>query len=238
VRPARRGASRPDLAGTRVGRPGGQHCELGLLELGDADGAAVDLQSTGAVAVPDGVVDVAAYGAGALMLAADGVVLPIGGDALGQVAGGQRLASDGARVVVATADAVVDLDGSVALAVGGGNAVAIAGPRVAIANASGVHLVRSGAAVQALGVAHGAHSVAFFGGSLYVGSRAGGLFVVDAPDNATLRSLRPSLRARTLQAGGRGLVVAADLFVAASEDGADFVTRDLGSLLRSFDKAG
>ena len=43
---------------------------------------------------------------------------------------------------------------------------------------------------------------------------------------------RPSLRAHTLAVRGGVLAVASDLFVATSDDGLDFSTRDLTSFVR------
>jgi hypothetical protein len=151
---------------------------------------------------------------------------------LGTVPGGLRLASDGTRVVVATATGVATLDGATALPAGG-QAVAVARGRVAVGDPRGL-LVGDPRGTRRLAVAHGVHSLAFLGDALFVGSRAGGLFVLDGD---ALRSVRPSLRARTLQATRGGLIVASDLFVATSADGVDFATRDLASIVRLLERA-
>ena len=70
-------------------------------------------------------------------------------------------------------------------------------------------------------------------GRWFCGSNQGGLAVVD--DNA-VRPLRPSLRAHQLTPVGHGLLVVSDLFVATSDDGLDFVSRDLAPYVRLAEK--
>jgi len=209
------------------------------------DGRLASLRTDGEAAVVDvvarGVLDIAAHGSGAVSLDDAGGVRAVvhsegtTADAavpIATVPGGLRLASDGTRVVVATATAVVSLDGVPPLSAGG-QAVAVAGGRVAVGDPRGL-LVGDARGTRRLAVAHGVHSLAFLGDALFVGSRARGLFVLDGD---ALRSVRPSLRARTLQTSGGGLVVASDLFVATSEDGVDFATRDLASIVRLLERS-
>jgi hypothetical protein len=182
------------------------------------------------------VVDVVPHGQGAVAVDAAGDVFVVdaagtAGPTLGRIDGARRVASDGVRVVVAAPESVVTPEGRAVLDVSG-HALAVTGTRVAVGDDRGVTLLVAGA-THRLNVPHGAHSLAFLGPRLFVGSRASGLFVVD---DEGLRSLRPSLRARTLQAAGDELIVASDLFVAWG-DGLDLATRDLGGFVRLLDRS-
>jgi hypothetical protein len=202
-----------------------------------ADRRLVRLDDDKATVVRDDIVDAAPHGEGAVALDAAGNVALLGASAtiLGAVAGGSRVASDGQRVVVASSDGVFDVAGRRLLA-RGGTAVAVAGDRIAVVDGRDVHVVRGGTTVN-FGVAHELHSVALVDGRLFVGSRAAGLFVlVDGDDR--VRPLRPSLRARALHAFGPRLIVASDLLVATSDDGEEFVARDLAGFVRLAEKRG
>lgn len=200
-----------------------------------ADDRLVRLDGDAVVTVLEGVKDVAAHGSGAVVLDAAGKVMLLGATSapLGAVSGGVRIASDGTRVVVATADGVFDVGGKRVLD-RGGSAVAVADNRVAVVDGRDLVVSRDGLAT-AFSVAHELHSVAVFAGRVFVGSRAAGLFVlVDGDDR--VRPLRPSLRARTLRVGGGRLLVASDLLMASSDDGEDFVSRDLAGFVRLAEK--
>jgi hypothetical protein len=82
-------------------------------------------------------------------------------------------------------------------------------------------------------LAHPAHALCFAFGSCFVGSQVNGLSVVD---DAGLRSLRPSLRAHALSLVDDGLLVVADLMLGTSDDGVDFVSRDLAAYVRLAEK--
>ncbi len=70
-------------------------------------------------------------------------------------------------------------------------------------------------------------------GRWFASSKQGGLVVVD---EGVVRPLRPSLRAHQLVAVGNGLLIVSDLFIATSDDGLDFVSRDLASYVRLAEK--
>jgi hypothetical protein len=77
--------------------------------------------------------------------------------------------------------------------------------------------------------------VALFAGQAFIGSRTGGLLVVG---DGAVRALRPSLRARALHVSCGQLVVVSDLLLGVTDDGADFVSRDLAGYVRLADKLG
>ena len=84
-------------------------------------------------------------------------------------------------------------------------------------------------------LSHPAHALCFAFGACFVGSTVSGLSVVD---EAGLRGLRPSLRAHGLAHADDGLIVIADLMLATSDDGADFISRDLAAYVRLAEKQG
>jgi hypothetical protein len=203
------------------------------------DGRLVHIRDTQAKDVAGGVVDVVAHGVGALALFADGVVATVGApvtQAFGIVPGGRRLASDGTRVVVATKDAVVDVARAVTVLEHGGDAVTVVDNIVAVVGGNHV-VVGDGRSVRTFPAPHALHSIARFAGRTFVGSRAAGLFLL-LDDDDRVRPLRPSLRARSLRVGDGRLLVTADLFVACSNDGEDFVSRDLAGFIRLAEKSG
>jgi hypothetical protein len=195
----------------------------------------VRLDGDRATVVRDDVVDLVVHGAGALTLDTAGTIATLGAatTVLGKVAGARHVASDGERVVVATEGAVVDVHGK-RVVERAGSGVALAGDDVAVIDGKTLIVTRAGAS-KTFAVAHELHSVALFARHVFVGSRAAGLFVlVDGDDR--VRPLRPSLRARSLRVVGGRLVVASDLLVATSDDGEDFVTRDLAGFVRLAEK--
>ncbi len=148
--------------------------------------------------------------------------------------------------VVRTADGVVDLDGNVRV-VGAVDAAAVdAAGTLAFARGKTLTV---GATSMALPFAahvlcHVALPAADRGapgarGRWFVGGRSGGLAVVEED---VVCVLRPSLRAHTLAAvpglpgHAGGLLVVSDLFVATSDDGVDFISRDLASYVRLAEK--
>jgi hypothetical protein len=215
-----------------------------------SDGQLLRLHNGAATLLRDGVLDLVAHGEQALTLDADGVVALLGATpatALGRVDGATLLASDGRRVVLATRDGVVTLDGdptdgsttartASALTNGPPVALAVAGDVIAAVVESSLSIAQ-GTNVRRFNVGHPLHSVACFAGRVFAGSRTAGLFVlVDGDDR--VRPLRPSLRARSLRVSGGRLVVAADLLVAVSDEGDDFVSRDLAAFIRLAEKTG
>lgn len=94
--------------------------------------------------------------------------------------------------------------------------------------------VRAGTLAPLLTAPFEIHAIALHQRRLLLASRAHGLFAVDLAVDADRRVMpfRPSLRAHTLAVRAGLLVVASDLFVATSDDGLDFLTRDLTSFVR------
>jgi hypothetical protein len=201
-----------------------------------ADGRLVRLDGDTTVPLRADVIDIVDVGDDVLVLDAAGTVTTLGAPStvLGSLPGGTRLASDGARVVVATENGVFDIDGT-RVVDRGGNAVAVAGSRVAVVHEKSLVVVDGAGRPTVFSVSHELHSVACFAGRVFVGSRAAGLFVlVDGDDR--VRPLRPSLRGRTLRVAGGALAVASDLLVATSDDGEDFDARDLAGFVRLAEK--
>ncbi len=181
--------------------------------------------SAGAV-VKTGVVDVVAAAGAALALCGDDVVDVDSGatvcrakDAIGLRGG-----------VVRTAHGVVALDGRVVVE-GAVDAAAVADAGVVFAR--GKELTIADARypmpwpVQAIAAACG---------KVFVGSKLGGLGVVDE-DVGRVVALRPSLRAHQLLPVSQGLVVVSDLLLATTDDGQDFISRDLTPMVRLVESA-
>lgn len=76
-------------------------------------------------------------------------------------------------------------------------------------------------------------AVASFGGRQFIGSRLAGLCVVE---DGVVHKLRPSVRAHHLETKHGLLVAAAPLCMATSDDGVDFLTRDLAPFVRIADQ--
>lgn len=73
---------------------------------------------------------------------------------------------------------------------------------------------------------------AVYQGRVLLASRARGLFVWAPDQGDVVAPLKPSLRAHTLVVRAGQLAVASDLFCATSDDGVEFLTRDLARFMR------
>ncbi|MDP2341346.1 MAG: hypothetical protein Q8O67_10330 [Deltaproteobacteria bacterium] len=161
-----------------------------------------------------------------LALQEDGAVVDVvTGQQLVQVAGARSIRGG----VVIAAEAVVGFDGS-RLHEGAVDVATASGARFAWSK--GKNLVVDG---RSFVLTQPAHALCFAFGECFVGSQVNGLSVVD---EAGLRSLRPSLRAHGLNVVDGGLLVVADLMLATSDDGVDFVSRDLAAYVRLAEKQG
>lgn len=81
-----------------------------------------------------------------------------------------------------------------------------------------------------------AHCVARAPGRWLLGCSVGGLLALDDDDDA-LRVRRPSLRAHQILRIGSGFAAVSDLLIATSDDGVDWLGRDLTSVVRHFSSA-
>ncbi len=153
------------------------------------------------------------------------------GEVVDVVTGAAVLRVRGARSIrggaVVTSDALYTLDG-VKAHNGPVDVAASSGHRLAWAK--GRNLVVDG---RPFVLRQPAHALCFAFGDCFVSSNISGLSVVDEHG---LRALRPSLRAHTLTVLNDGLLVVSDLMVATSEDGVDFISRDLASYVRLAEK--
>lgn len=184
------------------------------------------LKDTAGAVVKSGVADLTTTAGGALALCGDDVVdVDTGGtvcrakDAIGLRGG-----------VVRTAHGVVALDGSVVVE-GAVDAAAVVDDRVAFAR--GKELVVGAARYP---MPWPVQTIAAACGKVFVGSKLGGLGVVDV-DEARVVPLRPSLRAHQLLPVAGGLVVVSDLLLATTDDGQDFISRDLTPMVRLVESA-
>ncbi len=196
-----------------------------------SDHRLVQLGNGDAILMADDVIDVVATSGSLVALRGDGAIIDItaGGAIMARVPGGIRLACDGSRLSVLTADAVLDLHGRVVLS-GGGSAIATSDHLLAVVHGREL-LLDDGQQCRILTSSHPLACVAISGGHIFAASRTSGLLVVDESRTAFV-PLRPSLRARSLRVGSDQLVVTSDLLVATSTDGEDFLSRDLTAFIR------
>ena len=111
------------------------------------------------------------------------------------------------------------------------SAIDIAADGELLVGRGGQLLRGNGHGLHVVGEAKGGplRAVALFNGIGFAGSKVLGLF---RQDDEGFRCVRPSLRAHGLQRVNGGLLVVSDLLLSSSDDGMDFVGRDLGSYVR------
>jgi hypothetical protein len=105
-----------------------------------------------------------------------------------------------------------------------GRVMAAAGTRVLAGDVSGVKPCAT--------ASFEVDAVATFCGRQFVGSRLTGLWVIE---DGVVTKLRPSVRAHHIETRSGLLVAAAPLCMATSDDGVDFLTRDLAPFVRIAD---
>lgn len=181
------------------------------------------LRTTRGDVILDGVADIHDDGQRLLALQGDNIVDVATKATVARIAGAVSLRGG----VVRTTRGVCDLDGNVLV---GGVVDCAASSDGSLAWVRGRTLTIDGTAMP---LASNTHALARMKGRWFVGSHQGGLSVVDA---GAVVPLRPSLRAHQLKNVGGGLLIVSDLFVATSEDGVDFMSRDLAAFVRLADK--
>jgi hypothetical protein len=159
----------------------------------------------------------------------------------------RRLAACGPALLCATDDGrLIHAEGGVEREVevrGGGQMAALAldeEGRIAAASGRTLLLGDKGGIAPVAAAPFEIHSVALHtrarGRRLFFSSRAHGLFALEEEEGNRVVPVKPSLRAHTLTVKDGVLVAASDLFVATSDDGVEFLTRDLAPFVRLADK--
>lgn len=201
----------------------------------EADRALWGLEGGAPVKRLDGVVAID----GPLVLDRDGVVHRAEGHTLRPIARGARGVADGVIVGDDTLTLLHD-DGRLGdtlpfVAPGVVRAVHRRGPQVGVYVDQTLHTLDldSGARRAFLGPAE-AHCLARGTDRWFIGCTVGGLLTLDDGDDR-IRVFRPSLRAHQIARVQDGFVAVSDLTIAVSDDGHEWLGRDLAGLVRLFE---
>lgn len=180
--------------------------------------------------------------AGPLALLRDGVVVVVS-------SAGERVVATSARgiapglIVGADSLDLTDDDGGVTRSLPFSAAGDVAachrhGHDIAVVIGRTVHLIDAATGdVRACAVPTVAGCVARARDRWVLGSAQGGLFALDDDDDR-VRPFRPSLRAHQIVRVGDGLVAVSDLAIATSDDGHEWLGRDLASFVRLVERRG